>query len=153
MDKLFISNVLHVHTPADHTRIKNILEGELSLAEHFVVLEKGSTWADKLNPGEEVQIVFGYLGSQAMTNAYAKVLATEKIPTEMITEGHARLNLGTTDLKTIIEKQFGDQNRFRVDFVSVLHLARKGGWKHNPAKKKDVGDPGERWLPIRWPWS
>lgn len=143
MERFFIANLIYIHKPAICERIKKILEGKLPEAEHFVVLGKGSGWADKVNPGEEVQIAFGYSGDPDLASAYTRVLATEKIPLGAVTEEHARLNLGTADRKTIIEKQFCYCDGARVDFVSVLHLARKGGWKHRRQSGAEAPAPRE----------
>lgn len=130
MHRIFITNLLYMHKEEDRERIRKILEGEISLSRHFVALEKGSAWADTLNPGDEVQVEFGYGDRVPAMSTTTKVLATEKRRVEDLTEEHARLNLGPTNLTTIVEKQFGHSGGFRVDFASVLHLERKGGWKH-----------------------
>lgn len=131
MQRIFVTNLLHVHSNADRERIQKILDGQRPEAEHFVVLEKGSVWADMLNPGDDVQVEFGYGDKVPVVGATCRVLATEKRRTEDISREHANLNLGPTNLGVIIEKQFGFAAGFRVDFVSILHLTRKGGPKRS----------------------
>lgn len=125
--ELLIAHQVYVHEAETTARMKQILAGELKEADHFVVFMKGCSWADKMNPGDDVQIEFGWGGGLAkiIAAASAKVLWVEKRPAGQLGKGLLRLNLGPSDPYTVKTKQFGG-----ADFVSILHLQRKDGWKY-----------------------
>ncbi|MBI2036929.1 MAG: hypothetical protein HYT14_01040, partial [Candidatus Liptonbacteria bacterium] len=80
--ELLITHQTGVHDAETMARMKQILAGELEEADHFVVFMKGCSWADKANPGDDVQIEFGWGGgsTKPIAAAPAKVLWVEKRP-------------------------------------------------------------------------
>ncbi|MDP3947206.1 MAG: hypothetical protein Q8Q41_00750, partial [bacterium] len=60
--KLFIPHQKQIHEIEVMVRMRQILAGELKEADHFVVFMKGCSWADKTNPGDDIQIEFGWDG-------------------------------------------------------------------------------------------
>ena len=125
--ELLITHQVYVHEAETTARMKQILAGELEEADHFVVFMKGCSWADKANPGDDVQVEFGWGGGleKIIAATSAKVLWVEKRPAGQLGKGLLRLNLGPSDPYTVQTRQFGG-----ADFVSILHLQRKGGWKN-----------------------